>query len=185
MSFNFITIKVELNQINALTFTGTLFLTSEFEITHIFFFSLKLRLFYLNRWILISGDSVIWLHFTATFEPVLAEKKPNRFQVIAFCFKEDNKSCYVTHVNFSSSTLFKDIVIFLLTSYKLKFYRIVFLFLFWFRWYQWFFVGLTVVKTQTEMFVCIRHFQKVHSITVRDVIANANAAFRYRIDTAF
>jgi len=31
------------------------------------------------------------------------------------------------------------------------------------------FVGLTVVKTQTEMFVCIRHFQKVYSITVRDV----------------
>ena len=24
------------------------------------------------------------------------------------------------------------------------------------------FVGLTVVKTQTEMFVCIRHFQKVY-----------------------
>ena len=99
------------NHINQLTFTGNLFLTSEFEITHIFFFSLKLRHFYLNTLIFFSGNSVIWLHFTKMFTN-FGGKKPNRFQVIAFCFKGDNKSCYVTHVNFSSSTLFKDIGIF-------------------------------------------------------------------------
>jgi len=49
MSLNFITIIVELNQINTLTFTGNPFPTSEFEITHFLFFSLKLRHFYLNR----------------------------------------------------------------------------------------------------------------------------------------
>ena len=117
MSFNFITIIVELNQINALKFTGNLFLTSEFEITHIFLLPLKLRHFYLNRWILISGDYVVWLHFTKTFTN-FGGKKPNGFQFIAFCFKGNNKSCYVTHVNLSSSTLFKDIgKCFMLTSY--------------------------------------------------------------------
>jgi len=118
VSLNLIAIEVELNQINALTFTGNPFLTSKFKITHIFFFSLKLRHFYLNQWILISGDSVVWLHFTKTFTNFGGKKKPNGFQVIAFCFKGSNKSCYVTHVNFSSSTLFKDIgKYFLVTSY--------------------------------------------------------------------
>jgi len=141
VSFNFITIIVQLNQINALTFTGNPFPTSEFEITHISFFSLKLRHFNLNRWILISGDSVIWLHFTKTFTN-FGRKKPNGFQVIAFCFKGDNKSCYVTHVNFSSSTLFKDIGIFWYWLHRYQFYKIFFLFLFWFRWYYWYFCGI-------------------------------------------
>ena len=83
MSFNFIAIVVELNQINALTFTGNPFLTSEFEITHILFSSLKFRHFYLNRWILSSDDIVVWLHFTKTFTNFRG-KKPNGFQVIAF-----------------------------------------------------------------------------------------------------
>ena len=48
VSFNFKIIIVELNQINALTLTGNPFLTSEFEITHIFISSLKRRQFYLN-----------------------------------------------------------------------------------------------------------------------------------------
>jgi len=69
VSFNLITTRVELNQINVHTFTENPFLTSEFEITHIYIFSLK-------------------------------KKKPNWFQVIAFCFKGDNKSCYITNVNF-------------------------------------------------------------------------------------
>jgi len=134
VSFNFITIIVEFSHINALTFTGNPFLTSEFEITHILFFSLKLRHFYLNRWILISGDSVVWLHFTKTFTN-FGGTKPNGFQVIAFCFKRNNKSCYVTHVNFSSSTLFKDIgKCFILTSYILVLQN-RFPFLFWFQWY--------------------------------------------------
>ena len=41
VSFNLITTRVELNQINVHTFTGNPFLTSEFEITHIYIFSLK------------------------------------------------------------------------------------------------------------------------------------------------
>jgi len=132
LSFNFITIIVELNQINILTFTGNPFPTSEFEITHIFVSALILRHFCLNRWIPISGHSVIWRHFTKTFTK-FGGKRPNGFQVITFCLKWDNKSCYVTHVNFSSSTLFKGIGIFLFWLHK--FYRIVFRFLFWFRWY--------------------------------------------------
>ena len=49
VSFNVITIIVELNQINALTFTGNPCLTSEFKITHVLCFSLSLRHFYVNR----------------------------------------------------------------------------------------------------------------------------------------
>ena len=58
--------------------------------------------------------------------PILAKKKPNRFQVIAFCFKGNNKSCYVAHVNFSSSTLFKDIGKCFYWLHRYQFYRIVF-----------------------------------------------------------
>ena len=46
VSFNFITIIVELNQINALTFMGNPFLTSEFEITHNSFFFFKTSSFF-------------------------------------------------------------------------------------------------------------------------------------------
>jgi len=153
VSFNFKIIIVELNQINALTFTGNPFLTSEFEITHILFSSLKLGNFYLNRWILISGDSVVWLYFTKTFTN-FGGKKPNGFQVIAFCFKGSNKSCYVTHVNFSSSTLFKDIgKCFMLTSY-ISILQNRFPFLFWCLWYQWYFCGIKGCE-DTNRNVCL------------------------------
>jgi len=161
VSFNFITIIAELNQINVLTFTGNPFLTSEFEITHILFFSLKLRHFYMNRWILICGDSVIGIHVTKTFTN-FGEKKPNRFQVIAFCFKRNNKSCYVTHVNFSSSTLFKEVgKCFFIDFIDIHFTESFSIFYSDSGDINGIFVGLTVVRTQTEMFVCIRHFQKV------------------------
>jgi len=91
-------------------------------------------------------------------------KKPNGFQVIAFCFMGSNKSCYVTLDNSSSSTLFKDIgKCFMLTSYNYISFTVSFP-----PFYSdsgdinGIFVGLTVVKTHTEMFVCtcICHFQK-------------------------
>jgi len=154
-----------------LTFTGNPFLTSEFEITHILFFSLKLRHLYMNRWILICGDSVIGLHVTKTFTN-FGEKKPNRFQVIAFCFKRNNKSCYVTHVNFSSSTLFKEVGKCFYWLHRYPFYRIVFNFLFWFRWYQWYFCGINGCE-DTNRNVCLytSFSEGIYSITVRDVIA--------------
>jgi len=126
---------------------------SEFEITHILFSSLKLRHFI---WIDESSFPVIPLFdfISQRRSPILAKKKPNVFQVIAFCFKGNNKSCYVTHVNFSSSTLFKDIwKCFMLTPY-ISILQNRFPFLFWFRWYQWYFCGINGCE-DTNRNVCL------------------------------
>ena len=88
VSINCIRIRVELNQMYVLRFTGILFLTPKFWISHI------LTMFYITSTFLFeikNSDfrSACYLMLFRKHVNHFGEKTPNGFQVIALCLKGD------------------------------------------------------------------------------------------------
>ena len=120
--------------------------------THIFF-SLTLRHFYLNWWILISGDSVVWLHFTKMFTN-FGGKKAEWIPSYRLSLWEA-----INHFTLLSSILARQRCLKILGNvlcwlHIYQFYRIVSPVLFWFRWYQWYFCGINGCE-DTNRNVCL------------------------------